>query len=168
MKKMLLLLIMSFVFLGCEFNNTPTSKVEELMAKYQGLDIDIEDEIENVLSDEMLTLEQKNDFKKLLREQYKNMNYEVKDERIDGDNAIVTVEIEVLDFKEAITVVDNRYIGREDYTIEEYNGDKIEELKKTKEKITYTLEIELVKNSDGEWKVNRLSNIEKKKIQGMY
>ena len=168
MKKKLLLLIISITLIGCNLNNTPTSKVEELMAKYQNLDTEIENEIEEVLSDEYLTLEQKNEFKELLRNQYKNMTYEVKDEEIDGDNATVSIEIEVIDYKGAITITEDKYIDKDNYTIEEYNKDKLEELKQAKEKITYTLDIELTKNNDGDWIVNNLSNIEKKKIQGMY
>lgn len=149
-------------------NNTPSSKVEELMAKYQSLDADIENEIEGVLSDLNLTLNQKKDFRKLLRNQYKNLSYNIKDEEVDGDSAIVSVEVEVIDYKDAITVVDDSYIGRDDYTVEEYNNDKIKELKKAKEKVTYNLDIELNKDSNGEWNVLSLSNLEKKKLQGMY
>lgn len=168
MKKVILLLIFSFVLFGCGMNNTPTSKVEELMAKYQGLDSDIEDEIETVLSDLNLTLDQKKDYRKLLRNQYKNLTYNIKEEEIDGDSAIVSVEVEVIDYKDAITVVDDNYIGRDDYTVEEYNDDKIRELKDAREKVTYNLDIELNKDSNGEWNVLSLSNLEKKKLQGMY
>lgn len=168
MKKVILLLIFSFILLGCSMNNTPSSKVEELMAKYQSLDADIENEIEGVLSDLNLTLNQKKDFRKLLRNQYKNLSYNIKDEEVDGDSAIVSVEVEVIDYKDAITVVDDSYIGRDDYTVEEYNNDKIKELKKAKEKVTYNLDIELNKDSNGEWNVLSLSNLEKKKLQGMY
>ena len=168
MKKVLLLLIITIIISGCNINNTPTSKVEELLAKYQGLDTDIENEIEEILSDETLTIEQKKEYKELIRNQYKNMTYNIKNEEIDGDNAIITVEIEVIDYKGAITITEDKYLGRDDYTIEEYNNDKIEELKKAKSATTYTLEIELTKNSDGDWKVNSLSNIEKKKLQGMF
>ena len=168
MKKIILLLIMPFLLLGCNINNTPTSKVEELMTKYQSLDTQIEEEIENILSDEYLTLEQKNEYKKLIKEQYQNINYDVKEEIIDGDNATVTIEIKVTDFKDAINKAEEKYLNKDDYTIEEYNNDKIEELKKAKEKIKYTLDIELNKTNDGDWKVKNLTNVEKKKIQGMY
>ena len=61
--KKLLLLIISITLLGCSMNNTPTSKVEELLAKYQNLDQEVEDEIEEVLSSENLTLDQKKNTK---------------------------------------------------------------------------------------------------------
>lgn len=71
MKKLLILIPIIIGSIGCSLNNTPTSKVEELMAKYQSLDNDIKDEIEDVLSDENLTLEQKNEYRDLLETQYK-------------------------------------------------------------------------------------------------
>lgn len=168
MKKLLILLILSVSLIGCSLSNTPTSKVEELMTKYQTVDDDIKDEIEIVLTDETLTLEQKRDYRDLIEKQYKNMSYEVKEEIIDGDKAIVTVAIEVVDYKKVIQQLENQYIDKVDYSIEDYNTEKIAKLKEAKEKVTYTLDIEVSKTSEGEWKVDNLSNIDKKKIQGMY
>lgn len=168
MKKLLILLILSVSLIGCSLSNTPTSKVEELMTKYQTVDDDIKDEIEMVLTDETLTLEQKKEYRELIEKQYKNMSYEVKEEIIDGDKATVTVAIEVVDYKKVIQQLENQYIDKVDYSIEEYNTEKITKLKETKEKVTYTLDIEVSKTSEGEWKVDNLSNIDKKKIQGMY
>lgn len=168
MKKLLILLMLSVSLIGCSLSNTPTSKVEELMTKYQTVDDDIKDEIEIVLTDETLTLEQKRDYRDLIEKQYKNMSYEVKEEIIDGDKATVTVAIEVVDYKKVIQQLENQYIDKVDYSIEDYNTEKIAKLKGAKEKVTYTLDIEVSKTSEGEWKVDNLSNIDKKKIQGMY
>lgn len=168
MKKLLILLILSVSLIGCSLSNTPTSKVEELMTKYQTVDDDIKDEIEIVLTDETLTLEQKKEYRELIEKQYKNMSYEVKEEIIDGDKATVTVAIEVVDYKKVIQQLENQYIDKVDYSIEDYNTEKIAKLKEAKEKVTYTLDIEVSKTSEGEWKVDNLSNIDKKKIQGMY
>lgn len=168
MKKILILLILSVTLIGCSLSNTPTSKVEELMTKYQTVDDDIKDEIEIVLTDETLTLEQKKEYRELIEKQYKNMSYEVKEEIIDGDKATVTVAIEVVDYKKVIQQLENQYIDKVDYSIEDYNTEKIAKLKEAKEKVTYTLDIEVSKTSEGEWKVDNLSNIDKKKIQGMY
>jgi len=41
-------------------------------------------------------------------------------------------------------------------------------LVKVKEKVAYTLEINLIKEDDGNWKISNLSNEDIKKIQGMY
>ena len=90
-----------FFSLGCNLGNTPTSKVEDLMMKYQKLDEDITTDINDVLEEETLTNAQKERYKNLLEKQYKNLSYKIINEEIDGDNAIVTIELEVIDYKKA-------------------------------------------------------------------
>lgn len=160
--------IFSFILSGCDLGNTPTSKVEDLLTKYQRLDKDIDNNINEVLDTENLTEKQKERYKKLLENQYKNMSYEIKDEKIDGDMATVTVEVIVLDYKKAIQDVENKYHDLNDYSVEEYNDSKLDRLEKMKEKVIYTLELIINKDKNGNWKMNALSNIEKKKLQGMY
>lgn len=167
MKKMLIFIFL-FILFGCSLSNTPTSKVEELLMKYQKVDKDIKDDIEMVLSDDSLTLDQKKRYESLLERQYKNMSYEIKDERIDGDSAIITVAIKVYDYKKVIQEVENKYADIKDYDIVKYNDEKLDLLEKSNEKVTYTLELNVTKNSEGDWKADDLSILDKKKIQGMY
>lgn len=169
MKRFLLLVfLLSLSLFGCSLSNTPTSKVEELLMKYQKLDSDIKADIETVLSDDTLTLEQKNRYRALLEKQYKNMQYEVKEEMIDGDKAVVTVSIEVTDFKKVIKEVEGEYVDMDNYSIKEYNDTKLQRLEKAMDKVTYTLDIDVIKNENGNWYVDNLTNLDKKKIQGMY
>ena len=168
MKRFLLLVfLLSLSLFGCSLSNTPTSKVEELLMKYQKLDSDIKADIETVLSDDTLTLEQKNRYRALLEKQYKNMQYEVKEEMIDGDKAVVTVSIEVTDFKKVIKEVEGEYVDMDNYSIKEYNDTKLQRLEKTMDKVTYTLDIDVIKDENGNWYVDNLTNLDKKKIQGM-
>ena len=164
MKKVIIFIILLTLF-GCTLYNKPTSKVEQLMTKYQLVDDDIKKDIENILSDDSLTFEQKNRYKKLLENQYKNLQYEIKDEEIDGNKAIVTISIEVLDYKKTIDKLEENI---QNYEIEKYNEEKLKELEKTKDKITYTLKIEVLKDNNGTWYIDDLTNENKKKIQGMY
>lgn len=169
MKRFLLLVfLLSLSLFGCSLSNTPTSKVEELLMKYQKLDSDIKADIETVLSDDTLTLEQKNRYRALLEKQYKNMQYEVKEEMIDGDKAVVTVSIEVTDFKKVIKEVEGEYVDMDNYSIKEYNDTKLQRLEKAMDKVTYTLDIDVIKDENGNWYVDNLTNLDKKKIQGMY
>lgn len=168
MKKILSIFIFLLLLVGCSLSNSPTSKVEELLTKYQSLDSDVKDGIEGVIEDENLTSSQKDRYKKLLEAQYKNLSYEIKDERIDGDNAIVSTEIKVINYKKAINDTYNYYNGNNDYTLEEYNDTKLSNLEKEKEKVTYTIDFEVKKDKDGNWNISSLSNETIKKIQGMY
>ena len=117
MKKISILFIFLFLLIGCSLSNTPTSQVEDLLTKYQTLDSDIETGINNILDSENLTISQRERYRKLIESQYKNIAYEIKDETIDGDNATVTVEVELLDYKKAINETNLFYQGNTDYTV---------------------------------------------------
>ena len=170
MKKILLLATTLFISLtilvGCSLSNTPTSKVEDLFSKYQMLDDDITGQIDDLLETETLTNDQRDRYRKLIESQYKNLAYEIKDEEIDGDTAIVTVQIEVLDYRKAINELNTN--NTTDFDVLEYNNQKLDKLEKTKEKVAYTLEFTVVKDNDGNWQLSNLSSDDIKKIQGMY
>lgn len=168
MKKILSIFIFLLLLVGCSLSNTPTSKVEELLSKYQMLDNDIKIGIDNVLEEETLTLEQREKYRKIIEKQYKNLAYEIKNEEIDGEIATITTEIEVLDYKKITNEINSSYQGRDDYSIEEYNNAKIDALEKTKDKVTYTIKFEVIKDDDGNWKLMSLDNETIKKMQGMY
>lgn len=168
MKKIFCLFIFLFILVGCSLANTPTSKVEDLLSKYQRLDSDIQNGIDEVIEEENLTNEQKDRYRKIIEKQYKNLSYQIKNERIDGDKATVTTEIEVLDYKKSVNKIASDYQDRNDYTVSQYNDSKLEELEKVKEKVKYTIDFEVVKDQNGNWKLSSLSNETIKKIQGMY
>ncbi|MDO5569350.1 MAG: membrane lipoprotein lipid attachment site-containing protein [bacterium] len=155
MKKIILFLTIIFLFTGCEkLLNTPTKQVEALFNKYQTVDTDIQKEINEYLANEELTEEERKRYYKVIENQYKNLVYDIKEEEINGDEAVVTTEIEVLDYKTASET-------------NQTNASKLEALEKTKEKVKYTLYINVLKEN-GNWKVNYLTTADRKKIQGMY
>ncbi len=168
MKKIILVSIFLLLLVGCSLSNSPTSKVEDLLSKYQMLDKDIEEGINNVVGEETLTPSQGARYKDLIEKQYKNLSYEIKDERYDGNSATITVEIEVLDYKKAINEVSSSYLQRDDYTVEEYNSAKLDALEKVKDKVLYTIDFEVNKDANGNWRLASLSNETIKKILGMY
>ena len=167
MKKIMLMFIFLLLLVGCSLANTPTATVEDLLSKYQMLDDDISSGIDDALNDELLTSEQKRRYRKIIEKQYKNLMYEVKDEEIDGNQAEITVQIEVIDFKKSINEVNNRYQGT-NYNIEQYNNAKLDALENAKEKVVYTIEFDVIKDNDGNWELASLDNEIIKKIQGMY
>ena len=166
-KKFHILLALPIILLlvACNMANTPTSKVEELFSKYQKLDNDIDVGINDVLVDQNMSESQKERYRGLLEKQYKNLSYEVLEELVDGDTATVMVEVEVIDYKRSINdlVFDNTV-----QTKEQYDDEKLNRLEDAKEKVTYTLELGLTKDSEGIWRLNALTNEDIKKIQGMY
>ncbi len=146
-------------------SNTPTSKVEELLTKYQRLDSDISNAINSVLDEQNFNDEHRERYEKLLENQYKNMTYEIKEEKIDGKNATVITEIEVLDYKNAIS---DLTFDSTVYTKESYDEEKLNRLENVSSKVTYTMELTLTKDKDDIWHLDALTNEQIKKIQGMF
>ena len=103
--KILLIIISIFFIVGCgNMMNTPTKKVEEFLSKYQTLDKKVIDQLDDVMEDaDSFTDEQKEKYHDLMKKQYQNLSYKIKEETEDGDNAVVTVELEVLDYGSSIS-----------------------------------------------------------------
>lgn len=169
MKKILAFLMILFLMTGCgDMMNTPTKQVEKLFSKYQKVDDDINRELDTMLITENMSDANRTDYKDIISNQYKNLTYTIKDEKVNGDTAIVTAEIEVMDYKAVITKLDNDYSTKTDYTTDDYEKEKLKRLKDAKDKVKYTLEVSVIKDSDGNWKISNLADTDIKKIQGMY
>ena len=168
MIKIVSLFIFLLLLVGCSLSNSPTSRVEDLLNKYQTLDSDISGGINDVLKEENLNDTQKDRYRKVIEKQYKDLTYQIKDERIDGDTAIISTEIEVMDYKKVINETNSYYQSINDYTVEDYNNTKLDKLEKAKDKVKYTIDFEVKKDKNGNWKLSSLSNESIKKIQGMY
>ena len=79
MKKIMLVLITCVVIItGCSLNNTPNSKVEELLGKYQGLDNSISISSYPITKREDLDDDIENKYRELIKKQYRNLSYEIK------------------------------------------------------------------------------------------
>ncbi len=178
MKKVLMsLFIVLFLLTGCDkLMNTPTKKVELLLGKYQKLDSDVLKQLDDsILSDTILTKEEKERYQELLKKQYKNLTYTVKNEAIDGKTAMVEVEIEVYDYNKAITSSEEYLLNNQsDFQDEtgninsvKYNDYKLNEIEKMKDRVTYTINFTLSK-IDEEWMVDDMTDTERQKIHGLY
>ena len=161
--KKIMVVILIILLSACSLSNTPTSKVEELLGKYQGLDKSIDYNYILLSNEAGLDQELINKYNKLLKKQYRNMSYEIKEEKIDGDMAVVTTEIEVIDYK---SVIDNyTSITEKNY---ETHEEIINNLNNENDKVTYTIEFNLKKNESNQWRLEKLTDIEEKKLLGIY
>lgn len=176
--KKIFLFLSSFLFLvGCNnLMNTPTKKVEEFLNKYQTMNNAVMDQLNYTLeSDYELTDTQKDSYKTMMKKQYKDLIYTIKDETVDGDTATVKVEIEVYDYSKAIKEADNYLTNNQDEFVnedgsvdrEKFLDYKIELMSKSTERVKYTLELKLTKD-DGNWKMNDITEIDRQKIHGIY
>lgn len=102
MKKILLCFscIIAIVLLsGCSMDNTPTKKVEKFLDNYKNQDETVLTQLKEMVdSDTLMDETQKTTYSDIMKKQYKDLTYDIKDEVIDGDTATVTAEIEVYDY----------------------------------------------------------------------
>ena len=177
MKKVLLLISIIFLLAGCEsVMNNPTKRVEVFLNKYQTMDEEVLSQLDDTLNnDTTLTDAQKKNYKDLMKKQYQNLTYTIKDEEVDGDTARVKVEIEVYDFNKAMNEADSYLLQNQDEFITEDNlvdnekfmDYKIGQMKNTNEKVKYTIDFTLTKN-DNTWQLNNVDEITRQKIHGIY
>ena len=87
--------------------NTPTKKVEMFFQNYQTLSKDVVEQLNKVVNEEEnFNADQRLAYKELMKKHYQELTYEIKDEKIDGNKATVTVEIEVTDYSKTLKDAD--------------------------------------------------------------
>ena len=176
--KKIIFLISLIILVGCttlDISNTPNKKVEEFLNKYQILDEEILNQLDNVIdSKTKLNDENKEEYRKLIKKQYKDMQYTIKDTTIDGDDATVTTQIIVKDFTKIINEAENykknnikEFNENEKYNDNLYKKYLIDKLKDAKERVTYTVEFKLHKENK-KWKLNPITEEIEDKILGIY
>ncbi len=177
MKKIFLVLAV-FLLLGCEkdLNNTPTKRVEVFLSNYQSISEEVEASIvSNVEEMADLTEEEKKSYVELWKRHYQGLTYEIKNETIDGDEATVSVEIEVYDYSkkekeisEYLTTNPEMFLDESgNHSVEKYNDYKINELSKITDKVKYTIDFNLQK-VDKKWILLEIGDDETLKMSGMY
>ena len=165
---MMMLLVLTMALTACAKSNTPTVVVEKQMQQIK--DEEVETELSSLVSSSSIAKKHSDDYKKLLAK-IQDFDYEVTDEKIDGDSATVKVTITTYDFgkayKSMITQMEKdansgKITSSTDMTSYAYKlmfkkFNALEEKDYTKE-----VEVTCTKNNDGDWETNIIddSNIE--------
>ena len=176
-KELLVVVIFIFLISGCgNITDTPSAKVEKFMSKYQRLDSEVLLQLDNVVSDNLdLSDIQKEDYRGLMERQYQDLSYKIKDEKINGDNATVTVELEVYDYRNSLNKSEIYYennkkeFQKEDGTLdlEKYWNYRIKQMKVVDDRIKQEIVFTFHKD-DGKWVLEDLSDLDRDKIHGLY
>ena len=180
MKKIFCMLA-AFIFLtGCgetgELLNTPTKKVEMFLGNYQTLNSNVLEQLDDIIEKDMTFDDtQKETYRDLMKNHYKNLTYEIKDEIIDGDMATVTVEIEVTDYSKIMNEAEqyktenkeqfNDEAGEYNETL--FNDYRLGKLKEAEERVKYTIDFTLTKVNE-DWELDELTDEQEAKIHGLY
>lgn len=177
MKKIKLFAICLLLLLfatACGIGNTPTSTVERLFAKYNNADEDIVVELDDYINASELNDDQNKKYKNIYLKQFKDLKYEIKEEKVDGDTAVVTAQITVYDYYKVENDA-NSYLesNKEEFmTNNEYDQGlftdyKLKKLEDVTETVDYTIDFNLTK-VENDWVVNDLTNEQLEKIHGVY
>lgn len=175
MKKILVLVISCLILLsGCNMSNTPSGRVESYLNNYISMSDSVIADIETKVNVEPLSNNNKLIYKDVLKRQYKNIKYEIEDEKIDGDLASVRVKMTVFDLhraeKESLEFANanqNDFLKDDVFDDEKYNAYKLNKMLSTNDVVNYDIEFYLNKK-DGEWIVQEPDRIVLEKIHGIY
>ena len=108
--KGLLVLLILFVITGCSLGNSPKSKVEALLMKYQTNSADLKTELDDFLASINAADDYKDEYRKVYERQYKDLKYKIKDEKIDVKILVLTVHNEVEYLLKAVDIGINGYL----------------------------------------------------------
>lgn len=175
MKKRLLIFLFVLLFItGCNKMNTPTNEVQKLFLNYTTLTSDVLFQLDSVLKTEDITDSQKEKYKEILKKQYEDLKYNVTNEVISNDNAVVSVEIEVYNLGKAIDEASkylenhkDEFYSNDEFSKEKYWNYKLENMFNMKERTKYNLELTLTK-IDNKWHLDDLLESDRQKIHGLY
>ena len=162
MKKIIICLLLTISLTACNLNNTPNSKVEEFLGKYQSIDNSIIITPSMIINNNNLDEKTNKEITKVIEKQFSNLTYEIKDTKEDGNTATVTTEIEVLNYK---SVLNDESLSMAD---DDYYKKLIDKLNNTTKRITYTIDFTLTKNNKDIWEINKLNPEEENKLLGIY
>lgn len=178
MKKVLVVLCAILLFTGCScsLNDTkPEDAVETFFEKYRSKDDDIITQLKDTIENEDLTDTSKKTYQDLMEKQYDSFAYVIKDIKEENDEASVTVELTVLNYRSAILKAEEELknnpekFNDEDgkFSEEKYMDYKVEKMQEVTDTTTHQIELSLTKEN-GMWKVNQLSSDDISKLHGLY
>ena len=175
MKKLISILVVCVLLLtGCGMNS-PKSKVEAYLDRYNSLNDDVVADLETIVLSENLYKKKKKIYKDALTRQYENMKYEIKDESIDGDKATVKVKLTVCDLfkvdKDSVNYMNTNsnefYDEYNQFSEELFNKYRINAMLTTDEVVNYEVDFHLNK-VNGEWIIESPDRTTLEKIHGLY
>lgn len=178
MKKILIVICAVLLFAGCSCSmndNKPDEAVNTFFEKYRSKDDDIITQLKDTIENEGLKESAKEKYEDLMKKQYDQFAYVIKDTKEEKDTATVTVELTVLNYRSAILKAEEELKSnpskfnddKGNFSEEKYMDYKIEQMEKVTDTTTHTIELSLTKKA-GIWKVDELSGDDISKLHGLY
>ena len=175
MKKIIILLITSILLCACDMMDSPTLTVKQYLDNYNSLNENIVEDMESTIIKENLSSDNTSIYREVLKRQYKDLRYEIVDEKIEKDKSEVKVKVTVYDLYNSRVESENymndnqsEFMNEENIFDEErYMKYRLDEMLKTKNTITHDIVFNLTK-VDKEWKIDEPSRETLEKIHGLY
>ena len=153
MKKLKFLLFLAVIVLvsGCVGAMKPREKAEEFLNRYIKNDTKLIEELDEYLNKQNLSNDQRDKYKKIILDEYATIEYVIKDEYIEGDDAKVEVAISVKDLYKAssdaeayLTEHPTDFYTNDKYDKDKFTDYKLERMKTQTEKVNYNIIIDLI------------------------
>lgn len=172
-KKAIVGIIMVLLLMGCE--RSAKKVVENYLNEYNNLSNNVLEDMSSMVSNEGMNEENSKRYAEIYKKQYSDLTYKIVNETYDGDEATITVQINVYDLYKvqrdaSIYLAQvpgdfNDEFGN--YDIQKYLSYKLNLMEQTDDRVDYTIEFNLVKTEKG-WQLNELSNSDIEKLHGIY
>lgn len=174
MKKIIIAILSCILLVGCGDMKVKNA-VSDYLNQYKNLSDEVLADLDRVINEEDFNEAEKEKYRDIMKKQYQDMQYEIVDEKYNGDAAVITAKITVYDFykveKEAnLYMKDNIeefFDTRDIYSNEKYIDYKLDRMNETIERITYTIDFN-VKKKDSKWIVEQPTTMDLEKIHGIY
>lgn len=165
--------IFTFLLSGC--GKTAVDSVEEYLDNYKNLNANVLSDMKEIIDKENLSNENATVYEEIFKKQYSDLTYDIKNEEYNGDEAVITVQINVYDLYKAQKETTDYLANHNEEFLDEsghydsakYITYKLQKMKETTEKVDYTIDFYVVNTNDG-WVVSSLSNSDLEKIHGIY
>lgn len=161
MKKYLVFFLCIFCLVGCT-NKSSKEAVIEYLEKYRNFTAEIEESLMKDLESVNWTKEQKEKYILLMKKQFVNLKYKIKEEIYNGEEATVLVDITVYNYHNS-----KREALKEQDESQNYIDKVLEKMNNETHTIKYTLVFK-INYKEGVWVLEQPSEETLKKIEGVY
>ena len=164
MKKIFLIIFMLMCATGC-VNNHAEDAVKEYLEKYKNHDQEIINSTKELLREENLTEEQNNVYELIMKKQYTELDYKVKEEFYNGNKAVVRVELTVFDYNHSKEKAHEEKKNTENKN--DYINLQLKNMKEETQRVKYTVDF-FVNLKDENWVLETPNTEVLEKIHGLY
>ena len=174
MKKIIIILI-TIILCACSLTDSPSLKVKEYLDNFNNLNENVIEDMESAIIKENLSSSNTSIYREVLTKPYKDLKYDIVEEKINNDKSEVKVKVTVYDLYNSklesenyMNENQNEFFNDENiFDEEKYMKYKLDEMLKTKNTITHDITFNLTKIND-EWKIDNIDREVLEKIHGLY